>query len=271
LETGPLIASGRTADVFALGDDRVLKLMRPDMPAEIGEWEARAGRVVTAAGLAAPRLLDTCWTDGRFGLVYERVYGPSMLQVVQSRPLQTGRMAAELARLQAEMHATSAGGKGLPSLKETLRGMIERSDCPADVRAAVLDRMETLPDGDAILHYDLHPGNVLMTADGSRVIDWMTVQRGDPAADVARTIFLIRDTGHTPGTSMPGRIALFVVRRWFLWSYLRTYTRLAGLDRAAVKVWRPVMLAGRLAEGIAPERPGLLAEIRRTLVGQRTG
>jgi uncharacterized protein (TIGR02172 family) len=261
-----LIARGRTAEVFELGADRVLKLMLPDFSAELGAMEERAGAVVGSAGLAAPRLLETFWVEDRFGLVYERVIGPSMLQALQSKPLHTGRLAAELARLHVEMHAASARNKGLPNLKDSLRRMIGGSEwVPDDLRGTAMERLDRLPDRDAILHYDLHPGNVLMTDSGSRVIDWMTVQSGDPAADIARTIFLVRDTGVAPVTSTVERAALFAIRRWFLRSYVRAYGGLAGYDVAAVRAWRPVVLAGRLAEGIVDEHPRLIAELRRTL------
>jgi uncharacterized protein (TIGR02172 family) len=263
LELGPLIAVGRTAEVYALGEDRVLKLMRSEMPRQIGEWEARAGGVVASSGLRAPRLLETVWVDDRFGLVYERLHGPSMLQVLQANPLRTGRLAAEFARLHAEMHAVSADGTGLPDLKASMRGMIERSaSIPPDLRDAAFDRLDGLPDGNAILHYDMHPGNVIMTAAGPRAIDWMSVQRGDPAADIARTIFLIRDTGFIPGTSRVERAALFAARRWFLRSYLDAYRRQAILDEPAVRAWRPVVLAARLGEDIVEERPKLIKALR---------
>ncbi len=48
----PPIASGRTAEVFALGSGQVLKLYRPEMPGEWRDYEAKVGRIVMEAGLA---------------------------------------------------------------------------------------------------------------------------------------------------------------------------------------------------------------------------
>ncbi len=39
-------------------------------------------------------------------------------------------------------------------------------------------------DGNAILHFDLHPDNVMLTDRGPVVIDWSNVAIGDPLADV---------------------------------------------------------------------------------------
>jgi len=45
--------------------------------------------------------------------------------------------------------------------------------------------------GDAIVHLDLHPGNVLLSSGGPVVIDWTNVRRGLAEVDVAVTWILM--------------------------------------------------------------------------------
>jgi aminoglycoside phosphotransferase (APT) family kinase protein len=261
-EPGRLIARGRTADVFEFGEGRVLKLIRPDMPAGLGDHEARAARVVDAAALPAPRLLETVTVDGRFGLVYERIQGPSMFAEIGRRPLGTPRQARAFARLHADMHC--APGDGLPDLKANLLRAIEAAGLPPSLAPAVRERLRTLPDGAAMLHGDMHPGNVIMSDAGPKVIDWMTVSRGDPAADVARSMFLLLESD-IPGASGPQRAVMSVIRRWFARSYFAEYVRRSGVERGRIRAWRPVILAARLAEGIEQEREATLARLERAL------
>ena len=261
-EPGQLIARGRTADVFAFGDGRVLKLIRPEMTTGLGEHEARAARVVDAAALPAPRLLETVMVDGRFGLVYERIQGPSMLAEIGRHPLGTLRQARAFARLHADMH--SATGDGLPDLKANLLRAIEAAGLPPPLATRARERLRTLPDGAALLHGDMHPGNVIMSDAGPKVIDWMTVSRGDPAADVARSMFLLLESD-IPGASGPHRAAMSVIRRWFARGYLAEYVRCSDVDRGRIQAWRPVILAARLAEGIEQERAAILARLERAL------
>jgi aminoglycoside phosphotransferase (APT) family kinase protein len=266
VDPGRRIAVGRTAEVFDWGDGRVLKLIRPEMPAPLGEIEARAMRAVMAAGLAAPRLLETTEIDGRFGLVYERIYGRSMTQTMPVRPWRIGAMGRQFARLQAAMHESS--GEGLRDVKEYLAGMMDIAGdrLPAELRAAALDRMRGLPDGAALLHGDMQPGNVVLTAAGPEVIDWITAARGDPAADIARTIYLLREAVIPgPRPAPPTRAVIEVSRRWFTRSYLAAYRRMRPLDPVAVAAWRPVVLAARLGERIEEECEPILATLRRTL------
>ena len=60
-----------------------------------------------------------------------------------------------------------------------------------DVR--LFEKIQMLPEGDAVLHGDFHPNNVLITKEGKAfIIDFMNVCHGPALYDVARTFFLIR-------------------------------------------------------------------------------
>jgi GNAT superfamily N-acetyltransferase len=258
---GARIAVGRTAEVYAWGDDAVLKLIRPGMADGMADFEARVAAVVESADLPAPRLLERVTVDGRPGLVYERVVGPSMLEEV-GRPWSPASLARRFAELHVRTNAASGGD--LPEHKTRLRDAIAASGLAEDLVAAAMARLDGLPGGDAVLHGDFHPGNVIMSPTGPEIIDWMTVTRGDPAADVARTLYLLRES-IVPGASRVQLIALGFLRPWFARAYLAEYLRLSGFDGELVRAWRPVILAARLAEGIEVERPRIVAELRRTL------
>jgi hypothetical protein len=66
-DLGQALATGRTAEVFALGDGRVHKLLLPAFPADIAVHEADvAGRASTVYPFA-PRLFGTITIDERRG------------------------------------------------------------------------------------------------------------------------------------------------------------------------------------------------------------
>ena len=200
--------------------------------------------------------------DGRFGLVYERIQGPSMLAEIGSHPLSTPRQARAFARLHADMH--SAVGNGLPDLKANLLRAIEAAGLPPSLAAPVRERLRALPEGAAMLHGDMHPGNVIMSDAGPKVIDWMTVSRGDPAADVARSMFLAR-VGHFRRVGPAARRHVGHPPLVRARSYFAEYVRRSGVERGRIQAWRPVILAARLAEGIAQEREATLAKLERAL------
>ncbi|MBN1094319.1 phosphotransferase [Blastococcus sp. TML/M2B] len=94
-------------------------------------------------------------------------------------------------------------------------------------------------EGDALLHLDLHPDNVLLTADGPVVIDWTNAARGRPEVDVADA-WLAMSVGSVPG----GRLQAAVVGA-AQGTFARLFRRAAGLDLAAAL---PVAAARRLAD-----------------------
>jgi len=150
---GPLLGSGRAADVYDIGAGRVLRRNRGG---ESTEHEAMVMRHVHAHGYPVPEIFDA--EDG--DLVMERVAGPTMLDAFGSRPWGMRAWAATLADLHRRLEVVP-----LPDFT-----------IPARTGAA-----------EAIVHGDLHPDNVILTNDGPVVIDWPNSMVGPRGADAANT------------------------------------------------------------------------------------
>jgi aminoglycoside phosphotransferase (APT) family kinase protein len=259
------LGGGRTAEVFAVDREEVVKVLRPGMPEVIGEREAAVAVRVDAAGIAAPRFLGVTRVHGRFAIRYERVSGPSMLDRIAARPIEIDRLAVRFAELHAAMHRSD--GTGLPDQRDALRRMMDRAgDALApEARAAATRRLDSLVTGSAICHGDMHPGNVILSARGPVVIDWMTATCGSPTADIARTIYLVRDTpipGYLPRVQ---RAMVRLARRRFVSTYRRRYLALRPTDPVELDAWRLPVLAARFGEGIEEERLPLTASLEAEL------
>ena len=254
---GPLIGTGRTAEVFAWGDGQVLKLYRDGMPAQWVADEARVGRIVVDAGLAAPAIGAMVELDGRLGVVYERLDGPSMLDYMAAHPVEIPALARQFADLHAQMHETVR--HELPSQREGFVEAVEYApQLPAELKQGVLQRLEQLPDGLAICHGDYHPGNLVMTSHGPVVIDWMSACRGNPVADVARTTLMFRMARVPEYYSSETQQAVDLARRSFYEAYLSAYLARRPFPVDEIQAWIPVLAAARLCEGIVEEEAELL-------------
>jgi aminoglycoside phosphotransferase (APT) family kinase protein len=53
--------------------------------------------------------------------------------------------------------------------------------------------------GERVLHLDLHPANVLLTARGPVLIDWANARDGPPDLDVALTAVILAQVAVDPG------------------------------------------------------------------------
>lgn len=166
-----LIAAGRDADVFALDANRVLRRYRREADTR---HEALIMEYVREHGFPVPEVHNA---DGR-DLVMERLRGRPMLKVVISKPWQLRQHSNMLAALLDDLHEIKAPAWA----STTLRGQ--------DV---------TRNNGDQrILHLDLHPDNIILTAAGPVVIDWSNAAAGDPALDTAFT-YLTLAAAEVPG------------------------------------------------------------------------
>jgi aminoglycoside phosphotransferase (APT) family kinase protein len=259
MEKGELIGKGRTAEIYACGNDRVLKLYFDWCPAEWAENEAVTQRAVHSAGLPSPRLDDIIHLENRHGVVMERIAGPTMLDVLERQPWRI----LELARLQAEIHAR-VHNTHLPELEMSrlrLWGAIARTDAiPITAKQAFMKTLVGLPDGDAVCHYDLHPMNIIMSPRGPVIIDWVSAGKGNPLLDVART-WLVLTQAAWP-FPFPYNVVINPLRRLFFLEYFRHYRRLHPIDREQFSVWRQITIAARLVENIPAEQKKLLAFLK---------
>lgn len=243
---GERIGVGRTSEVFAYGADSVIKIPRAGVPEDWPDYEANVCRAVYEAGLPAPEVRDTVKIDGRSAVVFERIDGPSMWQQMLDRPSQIEPLALELAGIQRTVHAAGVLAE-LPDFVDRLLLRIRNAhDLPEADRVEASDRVATLPRGAAVLHGDLHPGNVLMGTSGPIVIDWFDAAIGHPVADVIRSTLLMRSRGVVAG-HLPGASPHILDRLHS--AYVAAFSTELGSQALELRSWQAVVAAGRLAEG----------------------
>lgn len=177
--TGEFIGRGRDCDVFEAGPGRVLRRNRSGRSTEA---EALTMRHVAAHGFPVPEVFDADGPD----IVMQRIDGRTMLDDMSSRPWSMTAMARLLAELLERL-----GRVPLPDHDLPLVG-----------------------DGGALVHLDLHPGNVMHTSNGPVVIDWSNAALGAAGLDAANTWLTL--TAGQPEGSVVMRSVVAVGRRLFV-------------------------------------------------------
>lgn len=252
------IASGRTAEIFAVGDHQVLKLLKPGFDSRMLSVEIVKTAAVHAESELAPAVSGLIEVNGRPGLVLERIFGDSMLDSILSNQDRAMDHAVAFADLHAEILNVSSA-KDLPSVKDFMADKIDNADLPLAQRTLAKDHMLGLPDGDATLHGDYHPGNILIAPDGAKVIDWGDASRGEAAADIARTMVLLTPESAAGAVPHPGTISAFISD--FGNAYLKRCLQATIATIETITAWRLPVIAARLSEGIAEQSGLLQAEI----------
>jgi uncharacterized protein (TIGR02172 family) len=259
---GTPIALGFTAEIYAWHGGKVLKLFKQGRSRETAEYEANITRLVHATGLATPAVGEIVEMDGRYGLELERVDGTSMVQAITHEPWNFTYYAHMLAELQVEIHRHQV--PGLPSQSERLAEKINHATLlPEEVRQAALSKLETLPEEDRLCHGDFHPNNILLTAHGPVIIDWIDATQGSALLDVARSTLLFGGGPLPPGVPRAWLVQILQKRLYNL--YLARYLRLNPVGRQELSDWLPVVAAGRLDENIHFDEQRLLPIARKLI------
>lgn len=259
-----VIGLGRTAEIIAWDEGRVLKLFFEWAPMAMLERELHAAQVAFEAGVPVPRPFGLLAHQGRKGILYERVSGKTMSSLVTRQPWRMPYFIRELVRLQVGYNRIP--GEGLESLKSDLAATIQRvihGSGQEEAGKEIIARLARLPKGDRLCHMDFHPDNVMLSERGWVILDWMNARAGDPLADLARTSLMLRVAGPPPGTTGSALLTLGI--RLLSIAYLREVRKQIGLRATDLDGWMLPVATARLGENIPGEKDRLLVLIRRKL------
>ena len=167
------IARGREAIVYALDSQRVVRRAIDDRP--VGKT-VELTEYLRARGYPVPQVFEVRGRD----VVMERIDGPDLLSYLARDPSQLEfafRTLGELFNALAEIPAPQW-----------------LSPLPIDPRDVDLASSPS-----SIVHLDFHPGNVILGADGPRVIDWTNAHAAPREVDVSFTDLVLRTAPEAAG------------------------------------------------------------------------
>lgn len=244
-----------------------MKLFKVGVSRRSAQHEARMTRAVFAAGGPAPLVLGEVIHEGRFGLVLPRFDGPTLLELLRGRAMTLDQGGAILAALCRSVHETPPPAD-VPALRVWVDAVSRIPGAiPSHLVAGVLTLIERLPPGDQLCHGDLHSSNVIMTADGPRIVDWLAAVRAPATLDLARCHLLLTELvpeGVDPGPPRGLNAAMQA-----------EYARLSGVSDAAlttaIESCLPILRATALADRVwsAAQREGLIQRIEATLRSEK--
>jgi Ser/Thr protein kinase RdoA (MazF antagonist) len=245
-----------------------VKLFKAGVSPRLGRHEARSTRAAFAAGAPAPQVFGEVTVQGRFGIVLSRFDGPTLLQQMLAGTISYEQVGGILATLYTALHKAPPP-PGLVSLRDWMDGASRVSGdvLPDDVALGVLALIDRLPPGDQLCHADLHPGNVIMTPHGPRIIDWACAFRAPGIIDIGRCHVALSELVPEDDDPEPARAINAAVQSG--------YAQLAGMSReeltAGMEPYLPVLRALVLLQrrpASAAQRQRLIQHIAAALLGE---
>ena len=182
---GEKIGEGAFSEAYAWAPGQVVKLFKAGVSHLLGRHEVRMIRAVRAAGVPVPEVFGEVTLDGRFGIVMQRLDGPTLWHLSRTGAVTFEQAGAIVAALAMSVHKTPPPPEVL-SLREYMEAELRHDDgkVPKHIATDILALIDRLPPGDGLCHCDLSPGNVIMTAEGPKLVDWTFAMRGPAALDL---------------------------------------------------------------------------------------
>ncbi len=262
---GKPIAYGRTAEIYEWQNGQILKLFYDWFELENIKYEANITRAIYDSGLTVPNVGDIIRVNGHNGLVYQRLNGATMLKKMTHKPWNIIKYARRMAELHFEMHTCTIQAN-FPSQRQKLNSKIRYAEAaPNHLRAKAMAALETMPNHNKLCHGDFHPDNILITAQGEIVIDWIDASNGNPLADVARTTILA--LGATETRQIQGLLQKALLRMFHA-AYIHYYFKFNPGGEAEYNRWLPIAATARLSENIPELQEWLIAKAEKGLLSE---
>lgn len=264
MELGKVIARGRTADLYELPDNRVLKLFYDWVSPEAINKEYEVSLKVFQSGLPVPQVFEMIKHENRKGIIYEKILGTTMLSLLVKKPWQVARHSRKLAEFHHKIHQVSVDSSSTYH-DEWFKNIERVPNLSAEIKQILINQVKQLPNDNRLCHFDFHPDQVIYTEKGPMILDWLTAAIGHPAADVARTQILLT-IGKPPDASFGMRLLASLLGKVANDFYQTRYLELSpSLKRETIQGWLAPLAAVRLLEKIPGEEPSLMKIIHSSL------
>lgn len=232
--------------MYAYGRGAVVKVPVRSTPESWIRYEAEYADAARAVGAHAPRLLGLEQVDGRTASVWERAEGTTMWELVVERPGQSaalGRLVADLQQALLKLVPPVT----FPRQRDRLVSKIRTAAATVDASLSrALAFVPAQADTGRLCHGDFHPSNIILGRGEPMIVDWFDASRGDPIADVARSLLL--SDGSSPPEHLPG--ADPATLKVLTDAYLARLRETLDIGDDVLAHWQAVGAVARVAEGV---------------------
>ncbi|WP_019911949.1 phosphotransferase family protein [Paenibacillus sp. HW567] len=277
---GKKIGEGGCSEIHEWEDaKKIIKLGKSNTGMDALHNELTKTQLAWDHGLPVPRPYGLTEVDGRPGLISERIYGESLMERFMRlfmQPSEGREWGAEddeniriAARILSGIHSQSI--PSMPPQKEMLIWGIRAANyLTSSEKEQIVQMLDGLPAKYQLCHGDPNPGNILVREGEPVLIDWMNASTGNPEADLAEYIIMMRYAILPSG--LPRDVPDFFdsIREHIIAVFCEEYERLTGLAYREVEPWLVPTAARKLsADGIGEEeKERLLKVIREGLLSR---
>ena len=187
-----LLSAGVCGECYRLDHETVVKVYNEGVEPEIAEREKQYSKAAFVMGVPTAISYDVVSCGTRSGVVYELLDAELFSAVIRKDIGNLDHYAKMLSDTAKTLHAAKGDKTILPDLKDRFRGYIRDVGYlfTPEESEYLMEKLESLPDSDTCVHFDLHSSNIMMQNGELVIIDMGDFSTGSYLFDIG-LIFVI--------------------------------------------------------------------------------
>ena len=182
-----IIGQGGNGTVYRLDDDKIVKVYRPNVGLQEIDKEREFAKTALVNGVPCVIAYDVVKCGESYGIVFEMLKSDTLGHAMLSNPERLDEYVEKYVALAKELHSTKIKEGAFTNIKTVLHERVPGLSkwCTPEEMQLIDSLIDEMPDGESLIHGDLHPGNI-MIQDGELVlIDMPEVTVGAKIWDIA--------------------------------------------------------------------------------------
>ena len=165
------LSAGVCGECFRLDEETIVKLYREGVDPSIAEREKKYAKAAFVMGIPTAISYDVVASGNRTGVVFEMLDAQLFSAVIRNDRQNLDRHAQTLTDVLKTLHETVGDAAVLPNMKARFRGYLQEISVYLNEQENqyLQDKLESIPDVDTCVHFDLHSSN-LMIREGEPII-----------------------------------------------------------------------------------------------------
>jgi len=182
-----MIAKGANGECYKVDDETVLKLYYDYIDEASAAKEKTLAKKAFVAGVPTAISYDVVACGNRKGVLYEMLKADTLSKYIEKNVHRLDAVVEMYVGLCKQIHAIAGDPDIFPDAVVLGCGYVDACDLFNDgQRTAIKDRLLRAERANTLIHWDLHPGNIMMQGDSPCLIDMGDMAIGTPYFDVAQ-------------------------------------------------------------------------------------
>jgi len=256
-----IIGVGRTATVYEYDQNKVIKLFNHNISIKSIEKEYLIYTFLKDLPLA-PKVFSKEKVRDKYGIVFERVYGSSLLSLLITNPNNLKIYAKKMANIHTQLHSTDIVLD--KTIIDKLSNVKVESISQKTIKL-IIDYTKKLMgrfNYKTVCHGDFHPDNILV-GDKIKILDFANAYYGHPLSDVAKTKLILESPFIPSELDSSIKEFLIKIKTDFKNEYINQYLKMNSFSNDDLSEWILPMALTRLTDKIEEERAWLIELIEK--------